>query len=104
MLVLTRKLREQIRIGDNITISVVRIRGNTVRVGIEAPRHVRVVRGELATVASVSEVASGDREDASSSSLPVGPVDGTDAEGDSRSAPGAVLSQLVRQVVATQAV
>ena len=48
MLVLTRKLKESIRIGDNITITVLRVKGNTVRIGIEAPRDVRVVRGELA--------------------------------------------------------
>ena len=47
MLVLSRKLTEQIRIGDNITISILRVKGNTVRVGIDAPRDVRVVRGEL---------------------------------------------------------
>ncbi len=48
MLVLTRKLQETIHIGDNITITIVRIQGNTVRVGIEAPGDVRVVRGEVA--------------------------------------------------------
>ena len=47
MLVLTRKLTEQIRIGDDIIISILRVNGNTVRVGIEAPRAIRVVRGEL---------------------------------------------------------
>lgn len=47
MLVLTRKLQERIHIGENITITVVRIQGNTVRVGIEAPRDVQVVRGEV---------------------------------------------------------
>jgi carbon storage regulator CsrA len=47
MLVLTRKPQQQIRIGDNITVTIVKIKGNTVRVGIEAPRSVRVVRGEL---------------------------------------------------------
>ena len=47
MLVLTRKLQERIHIGENITITVVRIQGNTVRVGIEAPGDVRVVRGEV---------------------------------------------------------
>ena len=48
MLVLTRKLQERIHIGENITITVVRIKGNTVRVGIEAPGDVRVIRGEVA--------------------------------------------------------
>ena len=47
MLVLTRKLEEQIRIGDDIIISILRVKGNTVRIGIEAPREIRVVRGEL---------------------------------------------------------
>jgi carbon storage regulator CsrA len=47
MLVLTRKLEEQIRIGDDIIISVLRVNRNTVRIGIEAPREIRVVRGEL---------------------------------------------------------
>lgn len=48
MLVLTRKLQERIHIGNNVTVTIVRIQGNTVRVGIEAPGDVRVVRGEVA--------------------------------------------------------
>ena len=47
MLVLTRKLQEEILIGDNIKVTLMRVRGNTVRIGIEAPRDVRIVRGEL---------------------------------------------------------
>jgi len=47
MLVLTRKPDEQIRIGDDIVITIVRVKGNTIRVGIEAPKGVRVIRGEL---------------------------------------------------------
>lgn len=47
MLVLTRKQQQQIKIGDGITVTILRVKGNTVRVGIEAPRDVRVVRGEL---------------------------------------------------------
>lgn len=47
MLVLTRKLSQQIKIGDNVTLTVLRVKGNTVRLGIEAPRDVRVVRSEL---------------------------------------------------------
>ena len=48
MLVLTRKQQERIHIGDNVTITVVRIQGNAVRIGIEAPKDVRVIRGEIA--------------------------------------------------------
>lgn len=47
MLVLSRKVQEQVRIGDNITLTILQIKGKTVRVGIEAPRDIRVVRGEL---------------------------------------------------------
>lgn len=50
MLVLTRKMNEQIQIGDDITVSILRIKGNAVRVGIQAPRQVRVIRGELPPV------------------------------------------------------
>lgn len=47
MLVLTRKLREQIHIGKDITITIVRVKGQTVRLGVEAPSDVKVLRAEL---------------------------------------------------------
>ncbi len=47
MLVLSRKEGEQLLIGDNIVLTVNRISGNRVAIGIEAPREVRIVRGEL---------------------------------------------------------
>lgn len=47
MLVLTRKPGEAIEIGDGIRLIVVAVRGNTVKLGVEAPRHVRIVRQEL---------------------------------------------------------
>ena len=47
MLVLTRKLLEKLYIGDNICVTVVRLEGGQVRLGIEAPREVAVVRAEL---------------------------------------------------------
>ena len=47
MLVLTRKCGETIRIGDNIEITVVRLTGNIVRIGIAAPPETNVLRGEL---------------------------------------------------------
>ena len=47
MLVLTRKLQQQIKIGEQITVTILNVNGNTVRVGITAPREVRVIRGEL---------------------------------------------------------
>jgi len=47
MLVLSRKPSERIMIGDNIAITVVRIGPNAVRLGIEAPRDMNIVREEL---------------------------------------------------------
>jgi carbon storage regulator CsrA len=47
MLVLTRKYQEKVRIGDGITITILRAKGKTVRLGIEAPPEVPVIRGEL---------------------------------------------------------
>ena len=47
MLILTRKRSETIRIGDDILIKVIRTGRNTVKLGIEAPANVRLLRGEL---------------------------------------------------------
>lgn len=47
MLVLSRKTSERILIGDDIAITVVRIGPNSVRIGIEAPRTMNIVREEL---------------------------------------------------------
>ncbi|MDB4532778.1 carbon storage regulator [bacterium] len=47
MLVLSRKEGEQLVIGDNVVLTINRISGNRVAIGIEAPREVRIVRGEL---------------------------------------------------------
>jgi len=47
MLVLTRKVGERIRIGEDIVITVVRINGAAVRLGVEAPADLAVARQEL---------------------------------------------------------
>ena len=47
MLVLSRKPGEKILIGDEVTVTIVRIGPNTVRIGIEAPRNMNIVRKEL---------------------------------------------------------
>ena len=47
MLVLTRKKEEMIRIDGNITIKILEIDNRQVRIGIEAPRHIRVNREEV---------------------------------------------------------
>jgi carbon storage regulator len=47
MLVLTRRTNERIVIDEEIVVTIVRVAGQRVRVGIEAPPHVRIVREEL---------------------------------------------------------
>ncbi len=58
MLVLSRKVGERIWIGENISVTVVRITGGGVRLGIEAPSEMPVVREELKTKISESEANS----------------------------------------------
>lgn len=47
MLVLTRKVGELIRIGDNVTVQVIAVRGGQVRLGLAAPPDVRIFREEI---------------------------------------------------------
>ncbi len=63
MLVLTRKHQEKIRIGDHIVITVLKTKGKTVRLGIEAPAEVPVLRGELSFVSQAVEWEAGSDQD-----------------------------------------
>ncbi len=47
MLVLTRKKNEGIILGDNISITILEIREDTIKIGIEAPRDITILRSEL---------------------------------------------------------
>lgn len=47
MLVLKRKENETLSIGDNITIRIITVSGNTVKLGIDAPPEVLILRGEI---------------------------------------------------------
>jgi len=47
MLILTRREGESIRIGHDVVITVVEVRGSQVRIGVEAPRSVQVHRAEV---------------------------------------------------------
>ncbi|HET7388202.1 MAG TPA: carbon storage regulator CsrA [Nocardioidaceae bacterium] len=60
MLVLSRRIGESIVIGDDVVVTVLEIRGDVVRVGVDAPREVQVRRQELLT-----EVAEANRGAAS---------------------------------------
>lgn len=66
MLILTRALGEQLRIGDNIVVAVTAINGAQVSIGIEAPRALAVVREEVQArrleVALLAQAAPGGAE------------------------------------------
>lgn len=62
MLVLSRKVGESVVIGDDVTVTILEVRGDIVRVGIDAPRSVAVHRAEL-----LEQLESSNREAASPS-------------------------------------
>lgn len=47
MLVLTRRPRQDIMIGDDVVVHIVEVNGDNVRIAIEAPRNVKIFRGEI---------------------------------------------------------
>nr|WP_304216818.1 carbon storage regulator CsrA [Fredinandcohnia onubensis] len=47
MLVLTRKINESIKIGDDIEITILSVSGEQIKIGIDAPRHVEIHRKEV---------------------------------------------------------
>ncbi len=55
MLVLSRKIGEKIHVGNDITIEVRRVAGNRVTLAVEAPRDIRILRGELKEAAEAFE-------------------------------------------------
>jgi carbon storage regulator len=57
MLVLTRKRGERILIGDDVVITVMDVRGDSVRIGIEAPSGVRIHRAEVVDAVTQANVA-----------------------------------------------
>ncbi|MEM8681697.1 MAG: carbon storage regulator [Planctomycetota bacterium] len=68
MLVLSRKVGERIRIGNSVTVTVVRVTGGGVRLGIEAPPEMPVVREEL-----FEQMEARDREARGEAELPDAP-------------------------------
>ena len=61
MLILTRRVNETLMIGDDVTITVLEIRGNQVRLGVKAPKNISVHREEVyQKINSSSAESSGD--------------------------------------------
>ena len=47
MLILTRRVGETLMVGDDVTVTVLGVKGNQVRLGVNAPRHIAVHREEI---------------------------------------------------------
>ena len=63
MLVLSRKTQQQIQIGPHVTITILKVKGETVRIGIEAPQEVCVLRSEVAEkIVQATSVTDGETE------------------------------------------
>lgn len=85
MLILTRRVGENVIVGDDIVISVIEVRGEAVRIGIQAPRSVTVHREEV-----YRELQRANEQAASSSDAAVGAVvEQLLADGDSAPGPAA---------------
>lgn len=57
MLILSRRIKESLRIGDDILLTVLEVQGDVVRLGIEAPRGVTILREELYQQVSQENIA-----------------------------------------------
>lgn len=62
MLNLTRKVGEAVLIGDNITVKVLGVNGNHVRLGFQAPKHIPVHRQEIAERIAAEKIALSEAE------------------------------------------
>ena len=69
MLVLSRRVGERLMIGDDIVITVIDVRSDGVRIGIDAPREVRVTRAEIYEAVTESNREAAAADDAAVDSL-----------------------------------
>lgn len=85
MLVLSRNIKQQIYIGDNVVVTILQVKGETVKIGIEAPKSVRLLRAEIAhrseaPTPPMSESAGGEANDATQSERGRCEANGSDSQ------------------------
>lgn len=59
MLILSRRESERVYLGDDIVLTIVRVNGDKVRIGVEAPSNVKILRTELEIATNKSEAVDG---------------------------------------------
>ena len=69
MLVLSRRVGERLVIGDDIVVTVIEVRSDGVRIGIDAPRHVRVHRAEVLDALSAANADAVAADDSTAADL-----------------------------------
>ncbi len=79
MLVLSRKIGERIHIGNDVFVEVRRVAGNRVTLAINAPKNVRILRGELVEAAKAFDVLDDTPVEASESAIETMVMSGDDA-------------------------
>ena len=62
MLILSRKMNQKIKIGEEITVTIIEIRGDQVKIGVEAPKNVKVFRQEIFNAIQTENQAAGSPE------------------------------------------
>lgn len=62
MLILTRRVGEVLCIGENVTATVLAVKGNQVRIGVEAPKHIAVHRQEIYERIQAEQVGAAERD------------------------------------------
>lgn len=70
MLVLTRKVGEQVLIGEDIVVTVLEVKGDSIRIGFDAPRGIKIQRAEvLSAVAEANQQAAAAADDKAAAQL-----------------------------------
>lgn len=88
MLILTRKTGQGFRIGDDVEITITEVSGDKVRVGINAPKHVKILRSELSETMEQNVQAAESVKTSSMRALAAGLKTGQIAKAPEGKAPG----------------